>query len=115
MSGYKATVVPESLSLGYDGPQSFPTAEQAWAYLLRVRQRDEGPDDSDPYVISATEAVLEALSQGHAVFLRHTHHNPTQAALIWSDGTGSVSGPSPGYEGHHDDVRMTYTVSIEPS
>jgi|GEM_PF-3256317 len=111
MISYTASVDPWSVSGGYDGPETFATAQLAWAYLLLVRQRDEGPETTTHS--SATEDLLDALSRGHAAFLRYARDNPTSAALIWSDGTGSVYGPSPGYEGHHDDIRMTYTVTIE--
>lgn len=70
-------------------PEEFDTETEAWAHLFEHRMRDEEEAEPD-----------------------HSLSSETQRALVWriaNGGTGTVTGPTPGYDGEHD-LGVAYTV-----
>jgi hypothetical protein len=93
-----------------DDPPVFDTAIEAWAWLAEERMRAEEDfpiTEDEPY--STTVDTLDTLG---------TDSTWTYRDLAWltergiaRDGTGSIWGETPGYDGVHD-LGLAYTVSI---
>lgn len=99
-TGFIATVnVPGYLPQSDDTPW-FETEREAWEYLADLR-RDSEDDSADENFegYSATLNQLECLQRGE-----------WEQQFSWSEGTGTVQGPTPGYDGDHD-LGLNYTVS----
>lgn len=96
---YVATINTPGYLPDADEPATFDTAAEAWAYLADEVKRAEDDFEGDGY--SATANTLESLGNG-------TLH-PNDAGLDF-DGTGTVYGPTPGYEGDHD-LGKAYSVT----
>ena len=105
MTAFVATInVPGYLPMD-DEPPVFDTPAQAWEYLADERKRaeDDLPEWSDhecpdPNACGYTDTYAELAGlagQG--------------ADALW-DGTGSVTGDTPGYSGDHD-LGLVYSVS----
>jgi len=90
---YIATVsVPGYLPMD-DDPPVFGTPGEAWSYLADERRESEDAAMGDYYgIVPVTDTVkaLDIAAQGTA--------------------TGTVYGPTPGYDGDHD-LGLAYTVS----
>jgi len=91
-----------------DDPATFDTAQEAWDYLADERTNAE--DDFEGEAYSDTRELLAAL--GEQAHWRH------QEAAEWlagnglaADGTGTVYGDTPGYEGEHD-LGLAYSVQL---
>lgn len=72
-------------------PEEFATETEAWAHLFEARMTDEAYADPD-----------------------HSLSSETQRALVWrvaNGGTGTITGPTPGYDGEHD-LGVAYTVDV---
>jgi hypothetical protein len=92
-------------------PAVFDTPQEAWSHLADERQRHEEEAEPESEVYSDTFADLAAL--GTEAHWRHRHHAQwlTDSGLA-ADGTGSIVGPTPGYEGSHD-LGLAYTVTVD--
>lgn len=88
-------------------PTEHDTARDAWEYLADERKRDEddaaltfGDDGQAGY--SATANLMESIANASL--------QPIEAGLD-DDRTGTITGPTPGYQGQHD-LGIAYTVSL---
>jgi len=101
---YVATVNTPGYLPQDDDPPIFDTAREAWDYLADERKRHE--DDAteygeyDPY--TGTVNVLERCAEGIEA--------AWQDAGLDIDGTGTVYGDTPGYDGSHD-LGLAYSVT----
>jgi len=96
---YVATInVPGYLPEGE--PAEFDTAAEAWAYLEGERECRESEVTND-----STFVASECLSELRRIA------EAAQWAQPVSDGTGTVYGNTPGYDGTHD-LGLAYCVSI---
>lgn len=88
-----------------DEPPTFDTAREAWEYLADERERDELPDDLNH--LSRTWRELYALGM-----LDDPEHTQRWIAVLGldPDGTGTIYGPTPGYDGQHD-LGLAYSVT----
>ena len=103
MPRYIATInVPGYLPMD-DDPPVFDTPGEAWEYLADERRdgEEQAFEPGDDPGFSATVNILESLADGTLSF----------AEVGDGDGTGSVTGLTPGYDGDHD-LGLAYTVSI---
>lgn len=104
MTQYVATInVPGYLPMD-DDPPVFDTPREAWAWLAdeRVQAEDDAPyDTATEPGYSATVNKLESLGNGTLGF----------EEVGDGDGTGSVTGDTPGYKGDHD-LGLAYSVSV---
>lgn len=106
MSKYLALVnVPGYLPMA-DEPAEFDSARDAWEYLADERKRDEDDawTDDGPEGYSGTANILEMAARG-------TMSDYANAGLDEVDGTGTVHGPTPGYDGSHD-LGLAYSVTV---
>jgi hypothetical protein len=104
----------------------FDTAAEAWAYLADERRRGEEDvpaTEGEPF--SVTVDALDSLGTerhwsrhcGGSACTRPDNDHMTSLAGwltergIARDGTGSIWGETPGYDGVHD-LGLAYTVSI---
>lgn len=101
---YLATINTPGYLPWDDDPPTFDTPREAWAYLAEARIRAEddliwsvGEDDG----YSGTVNTLESLSNGTLGF----------EEVGDGDGTGSVHGDTPGYDGDHD-LGLAYSVTV---
>lgn len=90
-----------------DDPPTFETAHEAWAYLAGEREHAE--DDYEGEAYSDTRESLAVLGtdahwQGEVAAWLSEHN-------LSRDGTGTVYGDTPGYDGDHD-LGLAYTVSV---
>lgn len=97
-----------------DKPPVFDTAEEAWEYLADERelQEDDFPNwegDSGLGEYSSTLGTLRYIANGE-----HEHGNPHEDTPTNLDGTGTVHGDTPGYDGDHD-LGLAYCVSLAES
>lgn len=96
-TGYMALInVPSYLGMD-DEPPVFDTPAQAWKYLADERERDEVDADDGPGELSRTWVELRDRAK------------LTSDVLIGEDGTGTVYGDTPGYDGDHD-LGLAYSV-----
>lgn len=86
-----------------DDPPVFETAEGAWEYLADERKRGEDDTEEVDDGYSATVNILEQAATG-------TMDAFSNAGLA-EDGTGTVYGNTPGYEGEHD-LGLAYSVTL---
>jgi hypothetical protein len=92
---YVATInVPGYLPTD-DDPPVFDSADQAWLYLAQYRANDEDESATPLTPYSETVAELEGMAMGEGATER----------------TGTVYGPTPGYDGDHD-LGLAYSVDI---
>jgi hypothetical protein len=91
----------------------FDTAQEAWDFLATERAKHE--DEAEPFEARSPEysetcEKLSDLSEDRRwsapgavrdLFLGSYH--------LTTDGTGSITGPTPGYQGSHD-LGLAYTV-----
>lgn len=104
MVQYVATInVPGYLPQD-DDPPVFDTAQEAWAYLADERER--GEDGSELLDATATLVELNRV----AMEARWTNGAPTDLGVN-PDGTGTVYGDTPGYDGNHD-LGLAYSVTL---
>jgi hypothetical protein len=98
----------------------FEDARSAWEHLAEERERDEDiyedwplidpsdPESSGTAEYTETVAALRVLADESTDYAA----DDTQRDYgVDSDGTGSVNGPTPGYDGDHD-LGLAYTVSV---
>ena len=105
MTRYVATVnVPGYLPMN-DDPPVFDTAQEAWTYLVGVRMDDEDNDPDTPEY-SQTVDILRYIASGEPL-----HRSPFTDHSTNADGTGTVYGDTPGYDGRHD-LGLAYSVSV---
>jgi len=83
-----------------DDPAIFDSAREAWDYLASERKRDEDDFAEDERGYSGVVNTLEMLAEG----------NFDPAFGVGSDGTGTVSGGTVGYDGDHD-LGRAYSVT----
>lgn len=102
---YLATINTPGYLPWDDDPPTFDTAREAWEYLAEARSRAEDDDlEKEGQGYSETLNALEMLSMGSL--------DPEFG--VNDDGTGSVHGDTPGYDGDHD-LGLSYNVSeVEP-
>jgi hypothetical protein len=103
-----------------DDPPTFEDARSAWEYLANERERDEDNyeewpliDPSDPESSGTTE-YTETVATLRDLADESTDYATAEVQKDYgvdSDGTGSVNGPTPGYDGDHD-LGLDYTVSL---
>ena len=113
---YAAVINTPGYSPWADEPAIFDTAHEAWSYLAEERERAEDDFDGEDY--SPTREQLAVL--GTAVHWQ-THldgfDGPEQRAAwladkgLAPDGTGTVYGDTPGYDGDHD-LGVAYSVVV---
>ena len=102
MPKYQAIInVPGYLPMD-DDPPVFDTAQEAWQYLAEQRRADE--DGADTPGADYTETV------GTLLVIATTIDKVPYLDLD-PDGTGTVYGATPGYEGDHD-LGVAYSVVI---
>lgn len=95
----------------------FDTATEAWEYLWDERNRHieetydgEADPDGNPW---GEDECLDILSANVSCASgMHANTEPYPGCL--TDGTGTVTGPTPGYEGDHD-LGLAYTVTAHES
>ena len=109
MTKYVATVnVPGYLPMD-DDPPVFDTAAEAWAYLAAERERHE--DDlgtwDEPLGEYSDTLMYLRYSAGSEV----TYGSPHEDYPLDPDGTGTIYGPTPGYDGSHD-LGLAYSVTL---
>lgn len=90
-----------------DEPAYFESAKAAWDYLRGERERDEDSADTEGEEYSETHATLSAIvealdAQSEKLMREHG---------VADDGTGTLYGPTAGYEGSHD-LGVAYNVVI---
>lgn len=102
---FLATINTPGYSPWDDDPPTFDTARSAWEYLAdaRMRAEDDALDWSstngdDGY--SGTLNTLESLGNG-----------TLSLDEVGTDGTGTVYGDTPGYDGDHD-LGLAYNVTV---
>jgi hypothetical protein len=101
---YVATInVPGYLPMD-DEPPVFDTAAEAWSYLASERERDED-DFADDSEYSDTVTYLR-YSAGNEV----QYGSPHEDYPLNPDGTGTIYGDTPGYDGSHD-LGLAYSVT----
>jgi hypothetical protein len=103
MPRYLATTnVPGYLPMD-DDPPIFDTPREAWAYLADERRdaEDSAFQPGDDVGFTATVNMMESLGDGTL--------DLDEAGC--SDGTGTIHGDTPGYDGDHD-LGLNYTVTI---
>lgn len=105
--GYVATInIPGYLPQD-DEPPVFDTPAEAWQYLADERERGEDSayveGDSEEY--SATYTNLKAIAAHCAAGM------PGDTHPVNLDGTGTVYGDTPGYDGNHD-LGLAYCVTL---
>jgi hypothetical protein len=111
MSKYVAIInTPGYLPMD-DEPPTFDTAQEAWEYLAEEREHaedsaDYADDDPEAYEYSDTLATLRYIAGDE-----HEHGNPREDYPTNADGTGTVYGGTPGYDGEHD-LGLAYSVAI---
>lgn len=80
-------------------PQWFETEKEAWEWLADQRREDEDENADETFEgFTTTLNALECLSRGE-----------WEQQFSWTDGTGTVHGLTPGYDGDHD-LGKAYTV-----
>lgn len=92
-----------------DDPPVFDTAQEAWAYLAKLRERDEDSadyGDADTGEYSETVITLRYIASAD-----HEHGSPHEDWPTSPDGSGVVYGDTPGYDGDHD-LGLAYVVSV---
>lgn len=87
-----------------DDPPVFDTAAEAWAYLANAREGHED-DMSDDSEYSDTVVYLR-YAAGDEV----EYGNPHEDWPLAADGTGTINGATPGYDGDHD-LGIAYCVT----
>lgn len=87
-----------------DDPPTFDTAREAWEYLAGEREHAEDGDDS------LTEYTQTVSVLDHAA-TDQVYGNPFEDCPLNADGTGTIYGPTPGYDGDHD-LGLAYSVSV---
>jgi hypothetical protein len=116
MTRFVATVnVPGYLPMD-DDPPTFDTAQEAWAYLAELRQRDEDQNDTYPEYTNTLEE-MKALSNDQNWSQDEGVDWLAEYFDVNVDGTGTVYGATPdriGPDGESDenDLGLAYTVSI---
>ena len=103
MPRYLATInTPGYLPMD-DDPPTFDTPREAWTYLADERREaeDSAFQPGDDANFTATVNMLESLGDGTLSF----------EEIGDGDGTGSVGGVTPGYDGGHD-LGLVYSVTI---
>lgn len=111
MIRYVATInVPGYLPQD-DDPPVFDTAHEAWEWLADQRGFDEevNPEwesDNGLGEFSSTVATLRYIASDE-----HEHGSPHEDWPTAANGTGTVYGSTPGYDGDHD-LGLAYCVSI---
>lgn len=107
---YAATInVPGYLPQN-DDLLMFDSVGEAWRYLAMERETDEDQfedwaGDNGLGEYSSTVATLRYIGSDE-----HEHGNPHEDWPTAADGTGTVYGSTPGYEGDHD-LGLAYSVS----
>jgi hypothetical protein len=102
MSRYVATInIPGYLPQD-DEPPLFETAREAWDYLYS--EREEALQDGDEEIVDETSQEL--LAWVDCCDGQHGDDCPEGSP----DGTGTVYGPTPGYDGSHD-LGLAYSVT----
>lgn len=100
---YLATVnVPGYLPMA-DEPSAFDTADAAWLWLSEERERGEDQDANTPEY-SDTWSTLRYIASGD-----HEHGAWGEDTRTNANGSGTVYGATPGYEGDHD-LGLAYSV-----
>lgn len=110
MSRYVATInTPGYLPEG--DPAEFDTAREAWSYLAEERERaeDDHPDWSPEDAVGEYSETLQTLR--YIASGEHEHGSPHEDYPTNADGTGTVYGGTPGYDGSHD-LGVAYRVSL---
>lgn len=113
---YIATIsTPGYLPDSDEPPPVFDTATEAWTYLWEERQRHieeaydgEADPDGNPW---GEDECLDILG-ANVSCASGMHTEPYPGCL--PDGTGTVTGPTPGYDGDHD-LGLAYTVTAAES
>lgn len=119
---YVATInVPGYLPMD-DEPPMFDTAREAWSYLTDERTR--GEDDYPDWHPGRWSAEYSETRETLAVLAESAHwrtsdrDNPGEDVAEWlagnginADGTGTVYGDTPGYDGKHD-LGLAYSVQV---
>lgn len=118
---YVATInTPGYLPMA-DDLTTFNNAPDAWAYLAEERQRGEeqgDPDGEDWSDTVATLAMLGERSHWASPIGPRDGWDSAAEQTAWlaekgiaADGTGTVYGGTPGYQGDHD-LGIAYSVSV---
>jgi hypothetical protein len=107
---YVATINTPGYLPWDDDPPTFETAREAWQYLAEERQRaeDDAYEPGDAEGFSATANTLETLGTN---MNQGTDSDYENAGLDPFERTGTIYGPTPGYDGDHD-LGLAYSVSI---
>lgn len=87
-----------------DEPALFGTVGEAWDYLATERREAEEDAGQTGSGYSATVNVLESLAESQ------DWSTCENAGVDPLEGTGTVYGPTPGYDGTHD-LGLAYTVA----
>ncbi len=102
---YLATINTPGYMPWDDDPPVFDTAKEAWEYLAdhRIRAFEDAALDGDGVhpELDTVKNTLESLGNGTLDY---------DDAGLSIDGTGAVSGSTPGYEGDHD-LGLIYSVT----
>ncbi|HTF53580.1 MAG TPA: hypothetical protein VK735_39560 [Pseudonocardia sp.] len=112
---YVATInVPGYLPTGGDEPAVFDSAQEAWEYLADERER--GEDNSPEWVDGNWSGEYTATRETLAVLGTAAHWQGEMSEWLAehglaADGTGTVHGATPGYDGDHD-LGLSYSVSV---
>jgi hypothetical protein len=94
---------PGYLPWSDDEPPVFDNTKDAWEYLAEERERQEDTTDAPEY--TETLSYLRYIASGE-----HEHGNVHEDCPTNADGTGTVPGSTPGYDGSHDQG-IAYSVT----
>lgn len=95
----------------------FESAQAAWEFLLKDRKRAEDDTDPDQYApndpdrYEYSDTVRDLSSAVEALRLQSDRY--IMDAGLNQDGTGTIHGNTPGYDGLHD-LGLNYSVSLVP-
>lgn len=92
-----------------DEPSEFDNPRDAWAHLVELRERDEENGFDLASEAPRDAAVLQALRTFASA--EHRDGDQTGEFRTNADGTGSIYGCTPGYDGNHD-LGLVYSVMI---
>lgn len=107
-SVYVATINTPGYLPQDDEPPAFDAAQEAWAYLASEREREEDgatyAPGTDTGEYSDDWLTLNYIANGE-----HVHGSPHEDTPTSADGSGTVYGGTPGYDGDHD-LGQAYSV-----
>lgn len=113
MTQYVATINTPGYLPQDDDPPVFDHPWEAWAYLAGQREREEDQVEDEGTDYSETHGTLAGLGTD-----AHWHRADPEQDRSWleshglaKDGTGTVYGATPGYEGRHD-LGVAYSVDV---